>query len=134
MTLSRTRFRFVELYRQIVDNMQSPSPSGYGFVLEMDAKLRKMQEDIPSYFQDNPHGEPGNILSKDQLLASAKGVKGLELTLSLIMGETRQLRLHRPFLFRGYKDKRFVSNNPSFSLIDDNLRFTYSRRSRETSA
>ncbi|KAK7435698.1 hypothetical protein VKT23_019531 [Stygiomarasmius scandens] len=110
MTLSRTRFRFVELYRQIVDNMQSPSPSGYGFVLEMDAKLRKMQEDIPSYFQDNPHGEPGNILSKEQLLASAKGVKGLELTLSLIMGETRQLRLHRPFLFRGYKDKRFAKS------------------------
>ncbi|KAF5358796.1 hypothetical protein D9758_008582 [Tetrapyrgos nigripes] len=106
MTLSRTRFRFVDHYRQIVDNMQSPSPSGYGFILDMDAKLRKMQEDIPLYFQD-PSSPIGHVLPKEQLLATARGVKGLELTLSLIMGETRQLRLHRPFLFRGYKDKRF---------------------------
>ncbi|THU93548.1 hypothetical protein K435DRAFT_189601 [Dendrothele bispora CBS 962.96] len=107
MTLSRTRYRFVDLYRQIVDNMQSPSSSGYGFILEMDVKLRKMQEEVPLYFQD---GSSGEALSKEQLLATAKGVKGLELTLSLIMGETRQLRLHRPFLFRGYKDKRFVKS------------------------
>lgn len=100
MSFSLCRLRFVELYRQVVDNMQAPT--GYTFITEMDGKLSKSLEEVPNYFQASsaPH----------------RGVKGLELTLCMIMGETRRLRLHRPFLFRGYKDRRYVTNLLIFSL------------------
>ncbi|KAF9073319.1 fungal-specific transcription factor domain-containing protein [Rhodocollybia butyracea] len=97
MTLSLTRFRFVEVYREIVDNMQSPT--GYEFVAEMDAKLRQIQEEIPRYFEEG-----------DTTATAPYHVKRLELTLCLLMGETRQLRLHRPFLFKGYKDRKYAKS------------------------
>jgi hypothetical protein len=87
MTLFLCRLRFVELYRQIVDNQAAD----YGFVLEMDRKISITILELPSHFRG-----PGSA------------VKGFELTLALIMGETRRLRLHRPFLFRGYKDSKYV--------------------------
>ncbi|KAF5379255.1 hypothetical protein D9757_010680 [Collybiopsis confluens] len=107
MTLSLTRFRFVEIYREIVDNMQAPT--GYEFVTEMDAKLRKMQEEIPRFFQEgdstgcSPYATGGSYQPVD-------GVKRLELTLCLVMAETRRLRLHRPYLFKGYKDRRYAKS------------------------
>jgi hypothetical protein len=67
------------------------APAGYGFVLEMDRKISTTILELPSYFRG-----PGSA------------VKGFELTLALIMGETRRLRLHRPFLLRGYKDSKYV--------------------------
>jgi hypothetical protein len=94
MTFSLCRLRFVELYRRTVDNMQSPT--GYTFVTEMDTELSRALSDVPVRFGSS---------------ASNSGhVKGLELTLCLIMGETRRLRLHRPFLFQGYRDKRYTKS------------------------
>lgn len=89
MTFSLCRLRFVELYRQILDNMQAPA--GYGFVIEMDRKISNTILELPAHFRG-----PGSP------------TKAFELTLALIMGETRRLRLHRPFLFRGYKDRKYV--------------------------
>ncbi|KAJ7687368.1 hypothetical protein B0H17DRAFT_1069983 [Mycena rosella] len=91
MTFSLCRLRFVELYRQIVDNMQAPA--GYGFVIDIDRKISNTILELPSHFRG-----PG------------PAVKGFELTLALIMGETRRLRLHRPFLFRGYKERKYVDS------------------------
>ncbi|KAJ7431745.1 hypothetical protein B0H11DRAFT_1966449 [Mycena galericulata] len=91
MTFSLCRLRFVELYRQIFDNMQAPA--GYGFVLEMDRKISSTILEVPSHFRG-----PDST------------TKAFELTLALIMGETRRLRLHRPFLFRGYKDRKYVDS------------------------
>ncbi|KAJ3772304.1 fungal-specific transcription factor domain-containing protein [Lentinula raphanica] len=106
MTLSLTRFRFVGIYREIVDNMQSST--GYEFVTEIDAKIRKMQEDIPHYFQEHGVNTPDSSASPGPApYRPAQNVKQLELTLCLLMGETRQLRLHRPYLFKGYKDRRY---------------------------
>lgn len=106
MTLSLTRFRFVGIYREIVDNMQSPT--GYDFVTEIDAKIRKMQEEVPRYFEEYNLNTPDNSASPPPY-NPAQNVKQLELTLCLLMGETRQLRLHRPYLFKGYKDRKYVS-------------------------
>lgn len=75
------------------------APTGYSFVVEMDAKLSSALEAVPSFFEDAQ--------------TTSGGVKGMELTLSLIMGETRRMRLHRPFLFRGYKEKRYVRTSSS---------------------
>ncbi|KAJ7492254.1 fungal-specific transcription factor domain-containing protein [Mycena latifolia] len=91
MTFSLCRLRFVELYRQIVDNMEAPA--GYGFVVDIDRKISNTILELPSHFRG-----PG------------PAVKGFELTLALIMGETRRLRLHRPFLFRGYKERKYVDS------------------------
>ncbi|KAJ7665424.1 hypothetical protein DFH06DRAFT_1390944 [Mycena polygramma] len=106
MTFSLCRLRFVELYRQIVDNMQAPT--GYSFVLEMDRKISSTILETPSHFRG-----PG----------PGPAVKGFELTLALIMGETRRLRLHRPFLFRGYKDRKYVDSriqcvNAATAILD----------------
>ncbi|KAJ7109829.1 fungal-specific transcription factor domain-containing protein [Mycena epipterygia] len=106
MTFSLCRLRFVELYRQIVDNMQAPA--GYGFVIEIDQKISQTILELPLNFR----GEfPGPT------------VKSFELTLALIMGETRRLRLHRPFLFRGYKDRKYVDSriqcvNSATAILD----------------
>ncbi|KAJ3998905.1 fungal-specific transcription factor domain-containing protein [Lentinula boryana] len=109
MTLSLTRFRFVGIYREIVDNMQSPT--GYEFVTEIDAKIRKLQEDIPRYFQEHDTNATENSASPAPApYRPAQNVKQLELTLCLLMGETRQLRLHRPYLFKGYKDRKYAKS------------------------
>ncbi|PBK89251.1 hypothetical protein ARMGADRAFT_336462 [Armillaria gallica] len=97
MTFSLTRLRFVVLYREIVDEMQAPT--GYSFVGEMDKRLEEMLKGVPEHF-----------ITDDNSLAVDERVKGLELTLCLIMGETRRLRLHRPYLFRGYKDRKYVKS------------------------
>ncbi|KAK0207864.1 hypothetical protein DFS33DRAFT_1379414 [Desarmillaria ectypa] len=97
MTFSITRLRFVVLYREIVDEMQAPT--GYSFVGDMDKRLEEMSK-----------GVPGHFITDDKSLAVDEGVKRLELTLCLIMGETRRLRLHRPYLFRGYKDRKYVKS------------------------
>ncbi|KAJ7204411.1 fungal-specific transcription factor domain-containing protein [Mycena pura] len=89
MTFSLCRLRFVELYRQIIDNMLTPS--GYSFVLDMDRKISGTILDLPAHFFG-----PGPT------------VKSFELTLALIMGETRRLRLHRPYLFRGYRERKYL--------------------------
>ncbi|KAF8215783.1 fungal-specific transcription factor domain-containing protein [Mycena galopus ATCC 62051] len=104
ITFSLCRLRFVELYRQIVDNTQAPT--GYGFVLDMDRKISCAILELPSHF-----------------LGPGPAVKGFELTLALIMGETRRLRLHRPFLFRGYKDPKYVESriqcvNSATAILD----------------
>ncbi|KAJ7269352.1 fungal-specific transcription factor domain-containing protein [Mycena haematopus] len=104
MTFTLCRLRFVELYRQIVDNMQAPT--GYGFVLDIDRKISRTILDLPSHF-----------------LGPGPPVKGFELTLALIMGETRRLRLHRPFLFRGYRDRKYADSrtqcvNSATAILD----------------
>ncbi|KAK1225842.1 hypothetical protein PQX77_011203 [Marasmius sp. AFHP31] len=100
MTYSLTRFRFVEIYRQIVDNMENPT--GYGFIVDTDARLRDMLEvELPASFQVQ-EGSP-----KEAAAHSLRGVKRMEYNIALIMGETRRMRLHRPFLFRGYKDRKY---------------------------
>ncbi|KAJ7921327.1 fungal-specific transcription factor domain-containing protein [Mycena leptocephala] len=103
MTFSLRRLCFVEFYRQIVDNK---APADYGFALEMDRKISITILELPSHFRG-----PGSA------------VKGFELTLALIMGETRRLRLHRPFLFRGYKDSKYVESriqcvNSATAILD----------------
>ncbi|KAJ7755008.1 fungal-specific transcription factor domain-containing protein [Mycena maculata] len=58
MTFSLCRLRFVELYRQILDNMQAPV--GYRFVTEMDRKISSTILELPTHFRGpGPHGGCG---------------------------------------------------------------------------
>ncbi|KAL0062845.1 hypothetical protein AAF712_010301 [Marasmius tenuissimus] len=117
MTFSLTRFRFVEIYREIVDNsnlnaMLSMYPhSGYsnsrnyGFVIETDARLATMLNGIPSQFQ---HTESG--MQHPPIKQETMGVQDMETLLALIMGETRRMRLHRPYLYKGYHDRKYAKS------------------------
>ncbi|KAL0574464.1 hypothetical protein V5O48_007503, partial [Marasmius crinis-equi] len=103
MTYSLARFRFVELYRQIVDsadqnnNSTGSSRHRHNFTAETDARLLEMLKDLPTAFQA-------------PISASAEPAKVIEYTVALIMGEALRMRLHRPFLFRGYTDDRYASS------------------------
>jgi hypothetical protein len=108
MTFFICRLYFVEMYRQIVDFMQSPTV--YTFITDMDLKISHFIAELPSYFQ---------IPDASHQIAP-QSIKGLEMTLCLIMGETRRLRLHRPFLFRGYKERQFVSAILCLLNLDNN--------------
>ncbi|KAL0569118.1 hypothetical protein V5O48_012854 [Marasmius crinis-equi] len=115
MTFSLTRFRFVEVYREIVDNnnlntmyalypeLGSANARGYSFVLETDARLAAMLDRIPSQFQ---HTE--SSIRQHPIKQETMGVQEMETLLALIMGETRRMRLHRPYLYRGYNDRKYA--------------------------
>ncbi|KAF9257831.1 hypothetical protein L218DRAFT_1080713 [Marasmius fiardii PR-910] len=100
MTYSLTRFRFVEIYRQIVDSVENNSTgSRPSFIAEIDSRLLTILKDLPTAFQAPSSGERSSL--------SFKGLKSIEYTVSLITGEAMRMRLHRPFLFRGYTDERY---------------------------
>ncbi|KIY73644.1 hypothetical protein CYLTODRAFT_416675 [Cylindrobasidium torrendii FP15055 ss-10] len=99
MTFALARLRFVHLYREIVDEMNSPVGTGYNFVVEMDSRIEETLSEVPSFFVLNSTDTP-----------RLSNVKSMEVTMCMIMGETRRLRLHRPFLFRGYRDKKYTNS------------------------
>ncbi|KAG7091599.1 hypothetical protein E1B28_010619 [Marasmius oreades] len=105
MTYSLIRFRFVEIHRQIVDTVEKNPihPGGAGwrpsFIAETDARVLTMLKELPAAFALQS-GERSVI----------KGLKNIEYTVSLITGEALRMRLHRPFLFRGYTDDRFAAS------------------------
>ncbi|KAG7088968.1 hypothetical protein E1B28_012913 [Marasmius oreades] len=121
MTFSLTRFQFVEIHREIIDNnntnanampvgisnssSNSTRAPGYGFVTETDAKLQDMLDRIPSRFQ---HTEQS--LLYHPIKQETMGVREMETLMALIMGETRRMRLHRPYLYRGYVDRKYAGS------------------------
>ncbi|KAK7019182.1 hypothetical protein VNI00_018176 [Paramarasmius palmivorus] len=113
MTYSLIRFRFVALYREIVDNRGR----GYSFVLETDSRLREVIDSIPAHF-DNKTGS--ETPSEKRTSFVPVDVTIMERQLSLIMGENRRMRLHRPFLFKGYTDPKYASLLFSHTSVDAN--------------
>ncbi|KAF9258390.1 hypothetical protein L218DRAFT_731914 [Marasmius fiardii PR-910] len=108
MTFSLTRFEFVEIYPEIIDNNANASGlrshgSSQTFIAETDARLGDMLERIPSRFQ---HGEQS--IRHYPVKRETMGVLEMETLLALVMGETRRMRLHRPYLHRGYTDRKYA--------------------------
>ncbi|KAG7096233.1 hypothetical protein E1B28_003682 [Marasmius oreades] len=102
MTYSLMRFRFVEIHRQIMDSVEN-HPTGFrpSFITEIDSRVLTMLKDLPAAFQ-----APG-VSTGERSSLSFKGVKSIEYTISLITAEAMRMRLHRPFLFRGYTEERY---------------------------
>ncbi|KAF9269227.1 hypothetical protein L218DRAFT_1072852 [Marasmius fiardii PR-910] len=92
MTYSLTRFRFVEICRQITESAEDDH-FRHNTIAEIDSRLSTMLTDLPTAFS-----------------MSSKGNRNLEYTMSLIVGETLRMRLHRPFLLRGYREERYGSS------------------------
>lgn len=64
----------------------------------MDARVVKLLDSLPPYFR-------GATPPSDHI----NDAKVMECLLIQLIGETRLLRLHRPYLSRGYKDRKYVS-------------------------
>ena len=63
----------------------------------MDTRVVKILDSLPSYFR-------GATPPSDHI----NDAKVMECLLIQLIGETRLLRLHRPYLSRGYKDRKFA--------------------------
>jgi hypothetical protein len=71
------------------------NPPSYTFILEMDTKIVTLLDSLPPYFRGaTPPAEHIN------------DTKVMECLLIQLIGETRLLRLHRPYLSRGYRDRK----------------------------
>lgn len=102
------QLRFVELYRQMVDEINT---GGYEleFTLEMEKKITSAIADIKDYFQ---------VVNDTRKKSSRPDtVTAIERTFCQMMGQARLLRLHRPFLFQGYRDSRYVSSAEASSKL-----------------
>jgi hypothetical protein len=100
MSYHLSRIRFAEIsQRQIWQANASPHPP-YSFILSVDTELRKAIGDLPTFFSfetETPEPPPTDNKSKIQYW---------EKIIINLSGQSRLMRLHRPWLSRGYKDKR----------------------------
>lgn len=118
MSYHLARLRFAEIsQRQIWQANASPHPP-YTFILSVDTELRKANNDLPSYFAtdfDSPEAPPTD---KKSLIFYWERI------IINLSGQSRLMRLHRPWLSRGYKDPKWVQNIPlafRISLIHSSL-------------
>src|SRR4051794_40009195 len=100
MSYHLSRIRFAEIsQRQIWQANASPHPP-YSFILSVDTELRKAIGDLPAFFSfETETPEPPPMDTKSRIQYWEKIIINLS-------GQSRLMRLHRPWLSRGYKDKR----------------------------
>ncbi|KAJ3575517.1 hypothetical protein NP233_g1052 [Leucocoprinus birnbaumii] len=94
------RLRFIELHRQVIDEVNC---GGYDleYAQEMDSRLGIAIGEIKDYFQ---------VTTDPQKFSRSNQITCMERTLCHIMAQTRLLQLHRPFLFKGCYDDRYISS------------------------
>ncbi|KAJ9094899.1 hypothetical protein QFC19_007755 [Naganishia cerealis] len=99
MSYHLARLRFAEIsQRQIWQANASPHPP-YSFILSVDTELRKAISNLPSYFSfDLDNIEPPPSDPRERIFYWEK------ITINL-SAQSRLMRLHRPWLSRGYKDR-----------------------------
>ncbi|KAJ9100658.1 hypothetical protein QFC21_003703 [Naganishia friedmannii] len=101
MSYHLARLRFAEIsQRQIWQANASPHPP-YSFILSVDTELRKAIANLPSYFSfDVDTIEPPPSDARERIFYWEK------ITINL-SAQSRLMRLHRPWLSRGYKDRKY---------------------------
>lgn len=104
MSFQLARFKFAEIsHRQIWQANNNNHPP-YSFVLSVDGELRKAMMELPAFFQPDLNGQDKPPLSSDP----KKRIVYYENTLLTLACHSRMLRLHRPWMSRGYSDERFA--------------------------
>lgn len=102
MSFQLARLRFAEISQRQIWQANNNNHPPYSFVLSVDGELRKAMMELPSFFQPDqttkvpPSNEPKAL------------VRYYEKTILNLAIHSRMLRLHRPWLSRGYKDERFA--------------------------
>jgi hypothetical protein len=133
------RARFATLYREHVDHINTHQPADYAWILQyvsfsflrltpseltfsaprMDMKLVEVLDNLPLYFRD-PSIVPddsqtpsvSNLSPHEQFAELTTSISQL-LKESIILNataESRLLRLHRPYLSRGYNDPKYAAS------------------------
>ncbi|SCV70784.1 BQ2448_3546 [Microbotryum intermedium] len=97
-TMTIFKLRFVTLYREFVDHLNVNQLADYGYIVEMDGRICDVIADFPEYFSSLSHP-----WQKDRRWPNLEK----EALLIQITAANRHLRLHRPYLMRGYHDSKY---------------------------
>ncbi|KAM0788922.1 hypothetical protein ACM66B_003000 [Microbotryomycetes sp. NB124-2] len=97
-SMTRLKIDFVDTYRQLVDHLNVQQPPDYNWVIEMDNHICRLIEGFPHHFSDVANADPRNPTLVKECLTIR------------ITAANRHLRLHRPYLTRGYVDERFAAS------------------------
>lgn len=95
------RLRFIELWRQMVDEVNYNGGYWPEFALQMETKITEVIGNIESYFQSTRDTRKQPHRTSDTMV--------MEKNLCQVMGQALLLQLHRPFLLKGYSDALYVS-------------------------
>lgn len=101
MSFQLAKLKFAEISQRQIWQANNNNHPPYSFILSVDRELRKAMLELPAFFQpDNSNGPTSN--DPKALVEYYE-----KITLSLAI-HSRMLRLHRPWLSRGYEDERFA--------------------------
>ncbi|BEI90346.1 uncharacterized protein CcaverHIS019_0304160 [Cutaneotrichosporon cavernicola] len=104
MSFQLAKLKFAEISQRQIWQANNNNHPPYSFILSVDRELRKAMLELPAFFQ--PDGSAS--IPQDASSDPKKLVEHYEkITLSLAI-HSRMLRLHRPWLSRGYEDERFA--------------------------
>lgn len=101
MSFTIWRLRFLTVYRETIDILNSPTGMTHANLLEMDKKLIDLLHGLPPYFQIDTD-DSANWTYGD----SCYDMERLSIQ---ITAHNRLLRLHRPFLAKALTDKKNIS-------------------------
>lgn len=101
MSFQLAKLKFAEISQRQIWQANNNNHPPYSFILSVDRELRKAMLELPAFFQ--PDNNPGPTSNDPKALVEYYE----KITLSLAI-HSRMLRLHRPWLSRGYEDERFA--------------------------
>nr|XP_019008195.1 nuclear protein [Kwoniella pini CBS 10737]OCF46976.1 nuclear protein [Kwoniella pini CBS 10737] len=102
MSFQLARLKFAEITQRQIWQANNNHHPPYSFILSVDGELRKAMMELPTFFQpDSSTKGPPNQDPK----ALVQYYEKIMLNLAI---HSRMMRLHRPWLSRGYEDERFA--------------------------
>ncbi|KAL1407004.1 hypothetical protein Q8F55_006417 [Vanrija albida] len=101
MSFQLAKLKFAEISQRQIWQANNNNHPPYSFILSVDRELRKAMLELPAFFQ--PDNSPNPTITDPKKLVEHYE----KITLSLAI-HSRMLRLHRPWLSRGYEDERFA--------------------------
>ncbi|WVQ77583.1 hypothetical protein IAR50_007271 [Cryptococcus sp. DSM 104548] len=102
MSFQLARLRFAEISQRQIWQANNNNHPPYSFVLSVDGELRKAMMELPTFFQPDPTNKAPPPKEPKALVQYYE-----KIILNLAI-HSRMLRLHRPWLSRGYEDDRFA--------------------------
>lgn len=101
MTYQLTRLRILEPVREIVDEFNETGHITFEFTMKQDRKIKALIEQLPAFYRMDFNVQLLNLSpEKNQIFL-------WERTLLNLSAQMRLVRLHRPFLSKGYRNKSY---------------------------
>nr|ODN88678.1 nuclear protein [Cryptococcus depauperatus CBS 7841] len=102
MSFQLARLKFAEISQRQIWQANNNNHPPYSFVLSVDGELRKAMMELPSFFQPDCNNKE---VPSQEPKARVQYYEKIILSLAI---HSRMLRLHRPWLSRGYEDEHFA--------------------------